>query len=263
MPYLELPGARLNIADSGPSDAPALLFVHGNVMNLHMWDTVVTGLETKFRCIRWDLRLYGATGDDGSSFSYWDAARDGVAVLEHLGVPSATWVGHSQGGFTSLRAALLEPARVDRLILVDTVARSFGEPDLIQMSQVRDGFAGGHTEDTARVLLQLLLQSPAHEQQWLPLLVEQGGQRLAKAVSALMAADDIADRVGEIVQPALVIHGRTDFPIPFERGVEFADALRGSDPIVAIDTAGHTPPVTHPERVLQVISSCLAGAPPN
>ena len=85
MPYLEARGAQLNIADAGRIDAPTLLFVHGNVMNLHMWDAMVDSLEPQFRCVRWDLRLHGATVDDGESFSYWDAARDGMAVLDHLG----------------------------------------------------------------------------------------------------------------------------------------------------------------------------------
>jgi len=74
MPYVEVPGARLNIADAGRIEAPTLLFVHGNVMDLHMWDALVGRLEPEFRCVRWDLRLHGATVDDGESFSYWDAA---------------------------------------------------------------------------------------------------------------------------------------------------------------------------------------------
>jgi len=70
MPCAEVSGARLNIADAGRIDAPTLLFVHGNVMNLHMWDALASGLESQFRCVRWDLRLHGATIDDGESFSY-------------------------------------------------------------------------------------------------------------------------------------------------------------------------------------------------
>jgi 3-oxoadipate enol-lactonase len=258
MRYFEVPGAHLNIADAGRIDAPTLLFVHGNVMNLHMWDALVDSLELQFRCVRWDLRLHGATVDDGESCSYWDVARDGVAVLDHLDLLSATWVGHSQGGFTALRAALVDPNRVERLVLIDTMSHSFGEPDLAQMGQVRDGFASGNTETTARLLLQLLLDSPQHEQAWLPQLIDQGGERVAKAVSVLMEADDITDRVGTIRHPALVIHGRRDIPIPFDRGEELARALAGSGPIAGIDEAGHTPPVSHPEHTLEAVTRFLS-----
>ena len=179
MPYVGVPGARLKIADVGRIEAPTLLFAHGNVMDLHMWDALVRSLEPEFRCVRWDLQLHGATVDDGESLSYWAAARDGMAVLDHLGLPSATWVGHSQGGFTALRAALLAPNRVERLVLIDTMSHSFGAPDLAQMGQVREGFASGNTEATARLLLERLLDSPQYEQAWLPHLIHQGGERVA------------------------------------------------------------------------------------
>jgi 3-oxoadipate enol-lactonase len=259
VPYVELPGARLNIADSRRTDAPTLLFVHGNVMNLHMWDALVDALESQFRCVRWDLRLHGATVDDGESFSYWVAARDGMAVLDHLDLPSATWVGHSQGGFTALRAALLDPRRVERLVLIDTMSHAFGARDLAQMGQVRDGFAGGNTEATARLLL--LLDSPQHEQAWLPHLIHQCGERVAKAISALTEADAITDRVGAIRHAAVVIHGRRDIPIPFDRGEELARALPGSGPIADIDAAGHTPPVSQPEHTLEAVTRFCPNTP--
>jgi pimeloyl-ACP methyl ester carboxylesterase len=61
MPHVEVPGARPNIADSGRTDAPTLLFVHGNVMNLHMRDALVDTLKSQFRCVRWDVQLHGTT----------------------------------------------------------------------------------------------------------------------------------------------------------------------------------------------------------
>jgi 3-oxoadipate enol-lactonase len=238
-----------------------LLFVHGNVMNLHMWDALVDALESQFRCVRWDLRLHGATVDDGESFSYWDAARDGMAVLDHLDLPAATWVGHSQGGFTALRAALLDPSRVERLVLIDTMSHAFGARDLAQMGQVRDSFAGGNTEATARLLLQLLLDRPQHKQARLPHLIHQGGERVAKAIAALMEADDITDRVGTIPHAAVVIHGSRDIPIPFDRGEELARALPSGGAIAGIDEAGHTPPVSHPEHTLEAVTRFCANTP--
>jgi pimeloyl-ACP methyl ester carboxylesterase len=126
------------------------------------------------------------------------------------------------------------------------------------MGQVREGFASGNTEATARVLLELLLDSPPYEQAWLPQLTSQGGERVAKAISVLMNADDITDRVGTIPQPAVVIHGRRDIPIPFGRGEELARVLPGSGLIVEIAEAGHTPPVSHPEHTLESVKRFLS-----
>jgi pimeloyl-ACP methyl ester carboxylesterase len=261
VPYVEVRRARLNIPDSRRTDAPTLLFVHGNVMDLHMWDALVDRLESQFRCVRWDLRLHGATVDDGENFSYWDAARDGMAVLDHLDLPSASWVGHSQGGFTALRAALLDPSRVEPVVLIDTMSHAFDTHDLAQMGQVRDGFARGDTEATARRLLRLLLDSPPHERAWLPHLIHQGSERMAKAISAVMKADDITDRVGTIRHPAVVIDGRRNIPIPFDRGEALARALPGSGPIAGIVEVGHTPPVSHPQHTLEPVTRFCANTP--
>ena len=97
-----------------------------------------------------------------------------------------------------------------------------------------------------------------YEQAWLPHLIHQGGERVAKAISVLMDADDITDRVGTIRHPALVIHGRRDIPIPFDRGEELARALPGSGPIAGIDSAGHTPPVSHPGHTLEAVTCFLS-----
>jgi pimeloyl-ACP methyl ester carboxylesterase len=76
-----------------------------------------------------------------------------------------------------------------------------------------------------------------------------------------MDADDITDHIGTIHHPAVVIHGRRDIPITFDRGEELARALPGSGPIAGIDEAGHTPPVSHPEHTLEAVSHFCANTP--
>jgi pimeloyl-ACP methyl ester carboxylesterase len=125
-------GVRLQVADSGGT-GPAVLFLHGNLMDHTMWDAVVQAMSG-YRCIRFDFRLHGATVDDGLPFTYWDAARDALAVLDRCDVPAAHVVGHSQGGFTALRAALLAPRRVRTLTLLDTAATAFPAEALREMA---------------------------------------------------------------------------------------------------------------------------------
>ncbi len=66
-------------------------------------------------------RGHGGTPAPGP-FSYWDSARDALALLDHLGIEQAVLGGMSQGGFLSLRAALLAPQRVRGLVLIDSQA---------------------------------------------------------------------------------------------------------------------------------------------
>jgi 3-oxoadipate enol-lactonase len=98
-------GKQLYFEDT-EGNGPAVVFSHGNLTNRDMWAAQVEALRGEFRCVVWDARLRGSTKDDGGLYTYRDAADDVLGLLDHLGVEHATLVGHSQGGFLSLRAAL-------------------------------------------------------------------------------------------------------------------------------------------------------------
>ncbi|TVT55668.1 alpha/beta hydrolase [Amycolatopsis rhizosphaerae] len=256
MTLVEANNARFPVADSGGT-GPAVLFLHGNLMDHTMWDGVVEALDG-YRCIRFDFRLHGATVDDALPFTYWDAAHDALAILDRLDVPGAHVVGHSQGGFTALRAALLAPARVKTLTLIDTAATAFPGEALQQMAQIRDGFAAGAVEETGTAVLGLLLgadqPSTGH---WLARLRQQPARRLSTAVGVLMGADDIAARLAEITMPATVIHGAADLPIPPDAGTALASALPSASAVRLLDGVAHTPPVTHAADTADIIADFL------
>src|SRR5271169_2715743 len=95
---------------------------------------IIDLLRDDFRCIAWDMRLHGSSEDDGLPFTYWEAARDALAILDWTQVSQAILVGHSQGGFTALRANLLTPDRVAGLVLVDTMSHAFRGQSLLRMA---------------------------------------------------------------------------------------------------------------------------------
>src|SRR5262245_29235987 len=91
-------------------------------MDRDMFAPNIAALAGRYRSVAWDQRGFGKTGPASKAFTYWDSARDALALLDHLRIPSATFVGMSQGGFVSMRAALLEPRRVKALGLIATRA---------------------------------------------------------------------------------------------------------------------------------------------
>ena len=113
-------GTDIAYTDSG-GDGPAVVLSHGYLMDHTMFDPQVSVLAPEYRVITWDERGFGETSATGP-FSYWDSARDVLGLLDHLGLSQAVLGGMSQGGFLSLRAALLAPARVRALVLIDTQA---------------------------------------------------------------------------------------------------------------------------------------------
>src|SRR5205809_7354217 len=120
MPFADVNGQHLYFEDSG-GPGPAIIFSHGFLMDHEMFAPQVAALSGEFRCIAWDERGFGATPATGP-FTFWDSADDALALLAHLGVERAFFVGMSQGGFLSLRAALRAPNRVRGLALIDSQA---------------------------------------------------------------------------------------------------------------------------------------------
>ncbi|MFC4957621.1 alpha/beta fold hydrolase [Streptomyces mauvecolor] len=256
MPYASVNGQQLYFEDTG-GDGPVVVFSHGNLMNRRMWQPQVRELGEEFRCVTWDARLHGRTKDDGDLYTYWDSADDLLGLLDHLGVEQATLVGHSQGGFLSLRAALRAPERVGSLVLIDTAAVAWPGEALAQMGGVSEGFRAGGPDAVAPVLLDLLLGRPDVHEEWLREWRAQPRERLADAVAVLMGVDDISARLGEITQPALIVHGEADLPVPLPLGRMLRDRLPGAVGLTVVPDAGHTPSLTHPGEVNACVAAFL------
>jgi 3-oxoadipate enol-lactonase len=107
MPHVDVNGARLWIEQAG--EGPAVLFVHGGLGDSRLWEPEARALASRFRTIRYDLRLWGRSESPGMAFSPVD---DLVGVLDATGVERAALVGLSLGGGLALDAALAHPDRI-------------------------------------------------------------------------------------------------------------------------------------------------------
>ena len=162
-------GQKLHYSDTGPSSADggtAIVFSHGALLDATVWETQVAELSPAHRCITWDARLHGGTVDSGDPFDVWDSTRDLLALLDGLDVRSAVLVGHSQGGFFALRAALLAPGRVSGLVLIDTMATAWPPEAVSQLSGAADGFDAAGPDAVAPALLPGLV-GPERQERWL------------------------------------------------------------------------------------------------
>ena len=119
MPHAAINGQQIYFEDTG-GEGPAVILGHGFLMDHEMFVHQVAALRDQYRVITWDERGFGLTEFDGQPFDYWDSAQDCLGLLTHLGVERAVVGGMSQGGFLSMRAALLAPERVRALILLDS-----------------------------------------------------------------------------------------------------------------------------------------------
>ena len=109
---------------TGKTDGPAVLLLHGGVINRHMWKPVTDRLEDRFRLISIDLPGHGDLQD--KPFSIESAVERAVDVMDSLGVSGAVLVGLSMGGYVAQGVAATHPDRVSGLVLSGATIRYMG-----------------------------------------------------------------------------------------------------------------------------------------
>jgi pimeloyl-ACP methyl ester carboxylesterase len=83
-------------------------------------------------------------------------------------------------------------------------------------------------------------------------------ERIIHPGGCLLNRDDITDRVPEISQPALIVHGTEDAAIPLDKAQLLRDNLADCRGLVEVPGAAHAPNLTHPDIVNPAIAAFLA-----
>ncbi|MCB9744264.1 MAG: alpha/beta fold hydrolase [Alphaproteobacteria bacterium] len=263
MPTLKANGQTLYYELDGPSHAPVLLMLHGFLMDSRMFDPQVEALRDRYRCLRFDARAFGRTGWDGQAFSLYDTLADALALLDHLGVERAIWVGYSQGGYAALRAALNHPERVAALALLSTSADNDPAEGRAGMTQLRDAWrANGPLPDLINLLGGMLLGAPEDVPQlwaeWEPRFKAVSGEAYFHASNNLLDRDDISDRLAEIPMPAMIFHGRADVGIPPESAERLYRELPDARGLTIVPAAAHAANLSHPALANAALEAWLA-----
>lgn len=256
MPTADVNGIAVSYRDTA-SDGPAVVFSHGFLMDQSMFDAQVAALAPEFRVITWDQRGQGGTAAAGS-FNYWDSAADVLALLDHLGVHRAVLGGMSQGGFLSMRAALIAPDRVRGLILIDTQSGTEDPAVAPAYEQLHQTWLEHGPEPVQEIVSQIIL-GPGQWDDWYAKWAAAPRDAFNDAFRCLMDRDDITGRIGEIRCPALIVHGTADAAIPLAKAEELRAGLGGPAEFVAIDGGPHASNLTHADQVNEAVLAFMRG----
>ncbi|MGH3378686.1 MAG: alpha/beta hydrolase [Actinoallomurus sp.] len=112
-------GIDINVAIAG--DGPAVLLLHGFPHTWRLWTEVIAGLSGRYRVIAPDLRGLGATTKAPDGYDAGTLATDAEELLDALGEPSAAVVGIDAGAPPAFLLAMRRPARVRRLVLMESL----------------------------------------------------------------------------------------------------------------------------------------------
>ena len=111
MATILLNGARLHVRCDGERGRPTVLLSNSLGTDLSMWDAQAAILATRFHVVRYDTRGHGASETTPGPYSIAQLGADVLALLDHLDIARAHFVGLSMGGVIGQWLGIHAPGR--------------------------------------------------------------------------------------------------------------------------------------------------------
>jgi pyruvate dehydrogenase E2 component (dihydrolipoamide acetyltransferase) len=262
-------GTKIAALFAGPADATeTIVFLHGLGGSKSTWASVLGDFAETYRIAAIDLPGHGAS--DKPSPASTDYSISGFAaqlgeLLEKLELSPAVLIGHSLGGAVAVQLALDRPKLVRAVALVS----SAGLGSEIS-GELLDRVESAPSRDEARRLLELFLQDrrfvlergidDMHAARSAP-----GADEAVKAIAASAFSRRgqkvvLADRLGELEVPLLVIWGELDRVIPATHAVAAVTSLPTAW-LEIMEGVGHVPQVEAAPAFASIVNRWLASFP--
>jgi sigma-B regulation protein RsbQ len=255
---------RFNVVDSGRPEGQAMLFAHGFGCDQHMWRYVAPRFRSEFRVVLFDH--VGAGGSDLRSYdpvrygSLGAYAEDVLTICRELDLRDVIFVGHSVSAMIGVLAAVIEPERFAKLVLVGPSPRYIDDDD----------YVGGFSESDISELLESLesnylgwssamapaIMGNAERPELGDELTEsfcRTDPQIARQFARVTFCSDSRTDLGKVTTPTLVLQSRQDVIAPMSVGEYVADAIVDSR-LVVLDATGHCPNLSAPDATADAIA---------
>lgn len=128
--------------DSG--NGKTVVFLHGFLETSSIWKSITPAFATTHRVICIDLLGHGKTASISNVHTMEMHANSVAAVLEHLNITQATFIGHSMGGYVALAFAELYPNKINGLCLLNSSSKPDSEARKLVRSRSVDFIRKNH-----------------------------------------------------------------------------------------------------------------------
>ena len=260
---------RSNVTVSGANGpgTRALVFLHGLGGDQATWRLLVPHFEAEYQVIQLDL-----VGAGGSHLHEYSRERHGdlaghaadlLDVLHALALYEVVFVGHSVGAMIGVIAAVREPERFAKMVLISPSPRFLNEK----------GYAGGFEQKDINELLAAMeadyhgwsqgispVMMGADESPELVMELTNSFVRtnpeIARHFARVTFLSDTRAELSFLTTPTLVVQSAHDVIAPLAVGHYLNEQLADSR-IVVIETGGHCPHLSAPQQTLAAIDAFL------
>lgn len=256
--FVAVPDGRLYYEVTGTG--PPVILLHGFSVDTRMWDAQVAPLAQAHTVIRYDRRGFGRASLPVAPYSH---VADLQILLDQLQVTSAALIGLSRGGSVALDFTLAYPARVEKLVLVDSVLGGYRWSDELRaLDQAvwetarTQGIAAGKAAWLAHPLFAPAFEQPAVGEHLRTMVNDYAGWHFVNRDLEQRPQPPAAQRLHDIHCPTLIVVGERDLP-DFQRIADQLHAGIVGAQKVTLPGVGHMANMEAPTRFTEVVCTFL------
>lgn len=247
-------------------EGPEIVLLHEGICDSRMWEPQWETFTHSHRVLRFDFRGYGRSPLEPGPFA---SARDAIELLDRHGFDRAAFVGVSLGGRVALEVALAAPERVAALVLVGSGLPGHDWSERMQATWQEEEAAlrAGDLDKAVEVSLRTWVDGPRRRPEDVDgdLRARVGEMQrrayelqlpLEDEVDEELLVEDVAQRLGEITAPTLVLIGEEDVPDLHAIADRLATGIPGARRATIANTA-HVPSMERPREFNELVLGFL------
>lgn len=264
--FVQITVNGISLAYSDTGRGLPLVFLHAFPLNRRMWAGQEAALSLHHRVITIDLRGHGESDAPLWHYSLEQAADDVRALLDHLSINRALFVGLSMGGYLLFALYRRYPDCVQGMVLADTRAQADtpeGRNGRFQMAQIayKQGPAAIADLMIPKLLSPATIQGRPEIVRQVRTMIE--GNQMSGIAGDLMAMAERPDSVPllkQITCPVQIIVGDLDQATPPADAKLMADQIAHSR-LTIIPNAAHVANLEQPDlfnAIVETFASTMA-----
>ncbi|GAB4320736.1 MAG: 3-oxoadipate enol-lactonase [Phototrophicales bacterium] len=264
MPRIQVNGVELYYEESG-SGEETIVFSHGLLMSLHMFDDQIAHFSKKYRCIAYDHRGQGQSEVTPDGYDMETCYEDAAAFIEALGVAPVHFVGLSMGGFVGMRLGARRPDLVKSLVLMETSADPEPSENLPRYRLLQfvarwispKLIVNGASKSLFGQTFRTDPQYAERFKKWKKHIGNINRTGSMKAASGVFTRKPVYEEIASITTPTLVIVGEEDIATVPAKAERIHQQIAGSK-LVRIPKAGHSASVEQPQAIIDAMEAFYA-----
>ncbi|MFD3003584.1 alpha/beta fold hydrolase [Pontibacter toksunensis] len=255
-----------NVKVIGKGQKP-MLFAHGYGCDQNMWRYITPAFEADYKVVLFDHIGFGGSDTTDYTKEHYDSlkayAADVLEICRELGLQDVVFVGHSVSAMIGALAAIMEPERFSKLILISP-----------SPSFINDGeYTGGFTKEDIQGLLNsldsdylgwsstiapVIMGNPARPELGQELVGSfcRSNLEIAKDFAHITFLSDNRKDLPQVKTETLILQCTDDAIAPLSVGEYTHRNIAGSK-LVVLEATGHCPNLSAPEETVMAMKNFL------